>query len=147
MIKVILFGENQSMKKLFVLITILIILANNFNAKDFSLLEHFDGEYYAYTKQDHDGAKNLGFCYMTNEMVENKIGESMVFKNLEIGAAIDELNAKVVKTERVLDATIIYCYTDKIDDNVDLFDTKVNLQIAQYEDRTIIGWPLILGSY
>ena len=44
-------------------------------------------------------------------------------------------------------ATIIYAYTDKIKKNVTIENQKVNIQIAIYPNYSIIGWPLILGSY
>lgn len=76
------------------------------------------------------------------------IGESMVIERLEVGSALTTLKAKVIKTEYLEDGTVvIYAYTTLINDKVDVSGNRVNLQIATRDNRTVIGWPLILGSY
>lgn len=76
------------------------------------------------------------------------VGESMIIENFEPIAAIEELNAKILFTE-FLDtgASVIYAYTDQIGRYVNVNGEKVNIQIAQYNDYSVIGWPLILGSF
>ena len=63
-------------------------------------------------------------------------------------SALEVLNAKLIKIEQLdTGATIFYAYTDKIKKNVTIENQKVNIQIATYSDYSVIGWPLILGSY
>ena len=119
--------------------------------QNFSLTDYFSGEYYAYT--ENPASENyifLGFCYMNKGKVmqHNLVGESMVIKNFEPISAIKTLNAKIVKTE-VLDsgAVVIYAYSSFINKNVTLENEKVNLQIAYYDNYSVIGWPVILGSF
>ena len=54
----------------------------------------------------------------------------------------------IVKTECLSSGlVIIYAYTNLINDYVEVDNKKVNIQIANIEDCSVIGWPLILGSF
>lgn len=139
------------MKKIaVVLVMFLIILSGAKNEKQFSLLNYFSGEYIAYTSEDSgEDCIDLGFCYVNSKPVENcVVGESIEIENCEVASALSVLNARVVKTEYLEDGTtIIYAYSNLINEKVEVFGKKVNLQIATKNERTIIGWPLILGSF
>ena len=133
-----------------VIIIFIVLLVGKDQTERFTLLDYFSGEYVAYTSSSSgDDCIDLGFCYMNSKPVTNGvIGESIVIHNLEIGDAINLLNARVLKTECLEDGTtVIYAYSNLIKDKVDLDGKKVNLQIANKNDRTVIGWPLILGSF
>lgn len=133
-----------------VIIMFLIILSGVKSESKFSLLNYFSGEYIVYTsKAGSENSINLGFCYVNSKPVKDYVvGESMTIKNFEVGSAIKTLNARVVKTEYLEDETIvIYAYTNLIRDDVEIFGKKVNLQIATRDETTVIGWPLILGSF
>lgn len=139
------------MKKLLVVLVVLIILVVGHNpTMNFCLLDYFSGEYVVYTENFTDeDAVNLGFCYMnTKPQISNIVGESIMVENLEVSTAIDVLKARVVKTEYLEDGTtIIYAYTNLISQYVKLQNQKINLQLAIKNEKTIIGWPLILGSF
>lgn len=139
------------MKKMIVVIIVFLIILSGFNLEtNFSLLNYFSGDYLVYTSNENgENCVDLGFCYMNSKPVsECVVGESMVIKNFEIGSALDALNARVVKTEYFEDGTtVIYAFTNLIDDIVQVAGQRVNLQIATKDDRSVIGWPLILGSY
>jgi len=136
------------MKKMLILIAIFIFLVSGVPHKEFSLLDYFEGDYVCYSETENNQSLNLGACYMTKENVSNKIGESLTVQNFEPSSALKELNAKVIKTE-VLDsgAVVIYAYCSQIPRTIELFNSKVNLQIAYYDTHSVIGWPLILGSF
>lgn len=72
----------------------------------------------------------------------------MKIYNFEPVAGLESLDANIVYTE-YLDsgASVIYAYTDKINRFVKVEDENVNIQIACYDEYSIIGWPLILGSF
>lgn len=128
-----------------------ILISSNVKT-DFSLLNYFSGEYYAYTnRQVSTSSVNLGSCYMNNFKLKNSsivIGESIKVENLEVGAVLKSLNAKVIKTEYLESgAVVIYAYSPKISKSVMVNSNKVNLQIANYDEYSIVGWPLILGSF
>ena len=139
------------MKKLIVVIIIFLIIMSGVETNSqFSLLNYFSGEYTVYTSQENgEDCVNLGFYYMNSKHVgSNVVGESMVIENLEVGSDLSSLIARVVKTEYLEDGTtVIYAYTNLIDDKVEVGGEQVNLQIANKEDRFVIGWPLILGSF
>lgn len=119
--------------------------------QEFSLLNYFSGDYYVYTNERlNESSVDLGTCYMNREKPNGtKIkGESIVVKNFEPSSAITLLEAKVVETEYLEDGTIvIYAYTNLIDEKVKMGSNYVNLQIAYKEEYSVIGWPLILGSF
>lgn len=139
------------MKKLMIVIFVFIILiVGNQEDKDFSLLDYFSGEYTAYaTSGAGTESVDLGFCYMNSKPAQdNLVGESMVVKNFELSQAIDTLNARVVKTEYLDNGTIvIYAFTNLINKKVKVDGKNVNLQFATNDEYTVVGWPLILGSF
>ena len=58
------------------------------------------------------------------------------------------IDRSVLKSEYLNDGTVvIYAKTPLINDCVDVSYGKVNLQIATKGNRSVVGWPLILGSY
>ncbi len=139
------------MKKFCLVATLFVILLSGRGEPQFSLTNYFSGEYVYYTETVVDEHSiSLGFCYMNEgqSRVQNVIGESMRIDNFEPASAIKTLRAKVIKTEYIESgAVIIYAHTDLLDREVSVFNEKVNLQIAYYEDYSVIGWPLILGSF
>lgn len=139
------------MKKLMVVIFVFIVLiAGTQEDVNFSLLNYFSGEYTVYTSNNAGtNSVDLGFCYMNSQPVSGHIiGESIVVADFEVGSALEVLNARVVKTEFLEDGTtVIYAYTSLIDNKVQVSGQNVNLQIATKDERTVIGWPLILGSF
>lgn len=139
------------MKKVLAIIVVFAVLIGAYSGKkEFSLQNYFSGEYCSYSNSPAN--KNsifLGTCYLNSGIkVDDPVGESVKVYNLEAGAAIKKLSAKVVKTELIdSGATIIYAYSNLIPRSVTVNESKVNLQIACYQDYSIVGWPLILGSY
>ena len=135
------------MKKIFVAIILLFILSNIIVDNRFSLNDYFEGEYTSYFSDYTQNCVDLGFCYAGDVCVGELIGESVEVIDLEVGAAIKLLNAKVVRTEYINNVTVIYAQTNLIHKNVLVGGEKVNLQFAIKEDSCIIGWPLILGGF
>ncbi len=140
------------MKKMLIVIVMFVILVGGVKTEnEFSLLDYFDGEYYAYTNSPvSENYIDLGSCYMNFGEVERDklIGESMLVYNLEVGAAIQNLDARIIKSEYLeTGATVIYGYSNKINTELDVNGETINIQIACYDDYCVIGWPLILGSF
>ena len=137
-------------KMIIVLFIFLVIFSGIKEKKEFSLLDYFAGDYTSYTNQYcNEESIDLGFCYANLDQKNEKIvGESVVVENLEIGNALEVLRASVLKSEYLNDGTVvIYAKTPLINDCVDVSYGKVNLQIATRGSRSVVGWPLILGSY
>ncbi len=127
-----------------------VILSAYYNKKTFTLRDYFSGDYEMYSLNDDGGeCVNLGFCYINSESrLKGVIGERMVIKNMELEAALKSLKARVVKTEYLEDGTnVVYAHTNLINDAVEIFSDWVNLQIAFKNNRYVVGWPLILGSF
>ena len=140
------------MKKFFIVISLFLILISSKKVEnDFTLLDYFSGEYSSYTETAVDVSSiNLGFCFKQDNIVEESelVGESLKVVNFEPMAALKKLKANIVKTEYLEEGiTVFYAYTSLIKDNVDIDDKKVNIQIAHKDDYSVIGWPLILGSF
>lgn len=138
------------MKKILVfIILLLIIVLNCGNAKkDFSLKEYFpDGELTLYSNICHENDEQILHNVYITQNRHSIIGESIFLNNIEIGQAIKQLDAKVLLTEQVDDITIIFCFSSKINSSVEYKGFTINLQIADSPNRTIIGWPMILGGF
>lgn len=82
-----------------------------------------------------------------NKRTTNMMGEKMICKNLEIGAVLKTLKAKVVKTEVIQNFLVIYAYTPIINSSVKNGNKLTNLQIVEKEDCCVIGWPVVLSDF
>ncbi len=141
------------MKKILIsLFLFILVIGGAQSNNDFTLANYFSGNYYAYTdiKLNSDSTF-LGSCYMVNHQigdVTKLVGESMVINNFEPTAALKKLKAQVRKTEYLdTGASVIYAYSPLINKEVEIDNLKVNIQIACYDEYSVIGWPLILGSF
>ena len=138
------------MKKMLSVIAMFMIFFTGGECDNISLADYFDGECIVYTDSDNTlDSVDLGFCFMSSSNAKGEVfGESIKVECIEIAAAIEVLGASLKKVEVLDDSTIVlYCYTDKIATHVIVDGESVNIQIAQKAECTIIGWPLILGSY
>lgn len=140
------------MKKILILIVLLLILILNCakTQDDFTLKDYFPtGQLTCYTDDAKQGSsKLLSSVYITNQH-KSVVGESIFLKNIEIDNAIKTLSAKVVLVETLKEQglTLLFCHTNKVPTSVDYKGKKINIQIATCEDYTVIGWPMIIGSF
>lgn len=136
------------MKKIFIFILLLSILVVHFlqEKSSFSFSDYFSfGDITVYSQSDNSS-------FLPNIEMNGKgkvVGESIRFNKVEPLSLINTLNAEIKFFEYIenQDLTIIYCYSNLIDKEVTVKNENINLQIAYCEDYTIIGWPLILGSF
>lgn len=143
------------MKKLFVTLSLFTLFICNIivEQKNFSFRDYFDnGILYTYTKKPIDESSIfLANNYMTiNASSQQEVlGESVYFENLELGSAINTLQADIKFTEYLKNEqlTIIYAYSNLIPTHKYVNNYKINLQISVANDYIVIGWPLILGSF
>lgn len=145
------------MKKIIVILILCMLFACSIfiKPKDFTLRDYFDsGILHIYTRHPINSTSiQLANTYMSTSKkgASNKdiIGESLYFNNLEIESAIKTLKAKVKFTEYLKEQklTIIYAYTSLIDCHKIVDNVKVNLQISTCDEYSVIGWPLIYGSF
>ena len=145
------------MKKIIALLILCLLFACSIfiNHNHFTLTDYFDsGVLHIYTKRPiNQTSIPLMSIYMSANAEgcnqEEIIGESLYFENLEVGSAITTLKAKVKFTEYIKEQnlTLIYAYTNLIDKYELVNDIKINLQISTCDEYSVIGWPLIYGSF
>ena len=84
----------------------------------------------------------------SNPTMLNYIGESIKIENCEPLSAIKTLNGKILFCETLENGTeVLYAFSNKIPKSVKLNNQEVNIQVAHNNSYSIIGWPLILGSF
>lgn len=145
------------MKKIIIilLLCLLFICSIWVKPKEFTLRDYFDsGILHIYTKRPiNETSIYLVGTYMSSSTKgatkEDIIGESLYFNNLEINSALTTLKAKVKFTEYIQEQhlTIIYAYSSLIPSYEIVDNVKVNLQISTCNEYSVIGWPLIYGSF
>lgn len=135
------------MKKILAICIVIFAILNNATVKDFTLADFFDGEISYYTEDMVENSRDLGFCYRTYNLGGKVIGESMICENVELNTLLNSLQASVVKTECIDGEIVVYAYSYKVPAQVELFNSRINLQVVYTEERCVIGWPLILGDF
>lgn len=125
------------MKKIFILLILLcIVLLNCYNNQsEFTLSNYFQTG--KITK------------YIDEERCNTLIGESIYLDTIEIDSALNNLNATIKFAEYIADKdlTILYCNSPLINKTIVVKAETINLQIALTDEYTVIGWPMILGSF
>lgn len=131
----LLFVYNQGMKKLFILIMLLFILLLNAYSQqsEFTFTNYFE----------------IGSITQYKQQNKTLIGESAFFNNVEIDNILSKLNAKIQFIEYIKesDITILFCTSPLIYKSIKVKNKIINLQIAIAEEYTVVGWPMILGSF
>lgn len=144
------------MKKICIILILALVFGCSFfvKPKQFNLRSYFDsGILHIYTKQPINQTSilisNLYMSSSSSGADKNILGESLYFENLEVGSALTKLKARVKFTEYVKNQnlTIIYAYTNLIPKYEMINNVKINLQISTSEQYSVIGWPLIYGSF
>ncbi|MBQ7797865.1 MAG: hypothetical protein IJ371_01940 [Clostridia bacterium] len=145
------------MKKVFIVLILCLLFACSMivKPKEFSLQNYFNsGMLHIYTNRPiNETSIYLANTYMSTSTKGIKkgdiIGESLYFQNLEISSAINKLKAKVKFTEYIdnQNLTLIYAYSTLIPKYEMVNNVKINLQISTCDAYSVIGWPLIYGSF
>lgn len=147
------------MKKFIFILSLSIILGCSIffksNKNQFSLTDYFhSGILYTYTNK----SINSSSVKITNNYInlnsqgakkEDIVGESIYFKNLEVGCALKIMKAKVNFVEYLENEnlTIIYAFSPLIPLKRKVKNNYINFQVAVSKEYTVIGWPTILGSF
>lgn len=145
------------MKKIIVILILCLLFACSIfvKPKEFSLQNYFDsGLLHIYTNRPiNETSIYLANTYMSTSKDGIKegdiLGESLYFENIEVGSAINKLKAKVKFTEYIEEQnlTLIYAHTNLISKYEMVNNVKINLQISTCDEYSVIGWPLIYGSF
>ena len=131
--------------------------------REFRLENYFVGEFAFHSAknvQSHliSHTANLGFAFIhyttsTNAtQLRRKIpridGESVTLNHQKSSQAIlRKLRARKVTSNTIGDIEIVYGYSPRIRTFITKNNQRINLQIATRDNRTTIGWPIILGSF
>jgi len=145
------------MKKIIVILILTLTFACSIfiKPKEFSLKNYFDsGLLHIYTNRPINETSiaitNIYMSTSTKGITKGDIvGESLYFTNLEVSSAITKLKAKVKFTEYIEEQnlTLIYAYSNLISKYEMVNNVKINLQISTCSEYSVIGWPLIYGSF
>lgn len=145
------------MKKIIVLLVLCLLFACSIFIKpqNFTLRDYFNtGTLHIYTNRpiNETSIQVLG-KYMSsspkNLVKGDVVGETLYFDNLEVGSALNKLKAKVKFTEYLSEQnlTILYAYSTLIPKHETIKNVKVNLQISTCSHYSVVGWPVIYGSF
>lgn len=145
------------MKKIIIVLILCLVFSCNIfiKPKEFSLQNYFDsGLLHIYTNRPINetsiGITNIYISTSNKGLTKGDvIGESLYFDNLEVNSAIQKLKAKVKFTEYLSEQnlTLIYAYTNLISKYEMVNNVKINIQISTCDEYSVIGWPLIYGSF
>ena len=78
---------------------------------------------------------------------KNIKGIQFYLSDVGIEDIIARVNGQIVETSQVGDLKIYYAYSPYYDDCVFVNDKKINMQIAEKEEKIVVGFPLILTGY
>ena len=95
-----------------------------------------EGEYTAFAKNDEVAQTSISKYYERLDIEGNKFDE-----------VIEKLRCKIIRKEEVEGITIVYAYSPFVLKSVFLFSHSVNIMIAITDSKTIVGAPLIKGSF
>lgn len=131
-------------------------VASSFNCNDYCFYIEGQVDEADFTRIVKNGDGYVGYCSIVDapqvkKRYARKVeGESFTLygTKVTVGKIINELSGRVVSEGMVDGIYTVYLYTGKLNTpSVQLFDDKVNVQIALNGDRLTVGYPIILGSY
>ncbi len=94
---------------------------------------------------DFDNAKNIK-KNINNQILSESIRiDNYSQKNYD--EILNKYNNYILKTEKVDNYEIIYCYDSSLEKFINIFDKKINIQIAISKNQINIGYPLILNGF
>lgn len=99
------------------------------------------------------GAFNVYTCNLSGaanviDGVDGVLGAAVFYDaKLTLSDVLEEYGAKAVSIEKGEDCTLIYAYSEGCGRGVVTDGKKINLQIVLKENATVVGSPLVMGSY
>jgi hypothetical protein len=102
----------------------------------YRLDEFLEGEYTAFSKNDEIISVSISKGYERVDMDGNKLDE-----------VLEKLRCNIIKKEEVDGITIVYAYSPYLLKSVFIHSRSVNIMIALTEEKTVVGSPLIKGSF
>jgi len=111
-----------------------------------SVFSNFDGKITFYTL---DSSSNATMVKSNSSLFLFSItGESIEIENsLSVQQILDEFDAKILFIEKLDGGVSYYAYSKKLKYQTTFSGEKINLHFHLSEGRTVIGTPLIFGSF
>lgn len=139
------------MKKLLLFLFCMVLMGLMLPSKYINLCDlKVEGTYYLYLLSSEqpltssvENAKSLinGKEGVSAEMIETTWTDTL-FSELN-----QTLNLKIIQEEKVCDRQIYYGYSDKLKDSITIAGCKSNLQIVVFENKVMLGYPIIYNGY
>ena len=95
-----------------------------------------DGEYTSFSRSDEVDNVSISKYYERVDMDGDRFCE-----------VVEKLKCNIIKKEEVDGITVVYAYSPYLLKSVFLFSRTVNIMIALTDSKTIVGAPLIKGSF
>lgn len=164
---VILLAKGVVMKRYILVVIILVLVFIPKGAEFYTVASTFNGGEYCFyidgeakeedfTRLVKNGDGYVGYCSVIDAPKVKKLytrkidGESFTLygTKVTVGEIIRELSAKIVSEGMIDGIYTVYLYTGRLNTpSVELFNERVNVQIALNGDKLTVGYPIILGSY
>ena len=94
------------------------------------------GEYTSFSRSDEVDNVSISKYYERVDMDGDRFCE-----------VVEKLKCNIIKKEEVDGITVVYAYSPYLLKSVFLFSRTVNIMIALTDSKTIVGAPLIKGSF
>lgn len=135
------------LKKGLVFLLSVFCLLGVWQANSKSPLSFYGTPYETYTKQSSSLAKIFNGKTLDTTKIFYKTGESIVLSEQYENNIIELLDAKIQFTETTCNGTSVYAYSKNIKNTITVKGKDVNIQVFYGKDKTILGSPIILGSF
>lgn len=109
-----------------------------------------ESDVYTYTEA---GAFNVYRCNLRGagiivSEVDNILGAAVFYdRELTLSEVLEAYGAKSLSVQKTQDCTIVYAYSQGCGYGVETDGKTVNMQIVLKDGSTVVGCPLIMGSY
>ena len=148
---------------IFLSLSICLIFYGVITPRQFGLENYFAGEYAFYSTDLVESPlvtrrQELGFSFIYFTRSEDAAELRRLFTRIDgesitldikqsTSEILKKLQARQVSRDRIGDLTTIYAYSPKVPTYIIVDGERINIQIAQANNRTLIGFPIILGSF
>ncbi len=135
-------------KKAVFLIVFLFMVTGMWYLNSESRLKEFGTLYETYTECSNSSGKILHSDDGLRKTCFLKVGESVrVNGDISYRKILKDLNARLVFTESISEGTSYYAYSSLLKTKTQIKGKSVNLHIFVGKNSTVVGTPMILGSF
>jgi hypothetical protein len=133
-------------KKIMVAIFSILLVAILWFQSQKSVFSGLDGKITYYTASRSSNAKMIASG--SRLFVFDRTGESIeIDEKMPANEILKKFNAKLVFSEKTENGVSYYAYSSELKYQTELVGKPINLHIHCENDRTVIGTPIIFGSF